>query len=76
MLAAPPRTLLALDLVGPVEAEPAQLAGPLRSGVTGAKQTTDKGTPAPAGEAGTAVDQRCITRQMVWPLTLGEASTS
>jgi hypothetical protein len=54
MLAAPPRTLLALDLVGPVEAEPAQLVGHLRSGVGGAEQTSDKGTPAPVGEAGTA----------------------
>jgi hypothetical protein len=43
MLLAPPRTLLLLDLVGPVEAEPAQLVGHLRGGVGGAEQTSDKG---------------------------------
>jgi len=75
MLAAPPRTLLALDLVGPVEAEPAQLVGHLRSGV---------GVPSrPATRARRlrlvsrdGVDQRCITWQMVWLLALGEVSAS
>jgi hypothetical protein len=65
MLAAPPRTLLALDLVGPVEAKPAQLKGHLRSGVGGAEQTSHKGTLAPAGAAGTAWTSGALARQMV-----------
>ena len=75
MLAASPRTLLALDLVGPVEAKPAQLVGHLRSGVGGAEQTSHKGTLLRLVKPGRR-GRLCITRQMVWRLGLGDGSTS
>jgi hypothetical protein len=76
MLAASPRTLLALDLVGPVEAKPAQL---IRSS---AKRCRWCQTDQRQGHAGSGwssrdgVDQRCITRHMLRLLGLGDASTS